>query len=436
MKQTFRKNQIFTAPVTDMNNLGYGVCRVDGMVCFVSGAVTGDVIEGKIIKTASGYLVGRLEKLTEPSPYRRERVCPVSKRCGGCSFDGVDHAYELKAKRGIVEAAFRREGLAVTVEETVSDGRVYGCRNKVAYPVEGSKVGYYGAHSHDIIDCGGRCPLASPLIDPVSAYIAEEIKKNPVPSLKHIYIRAGEGTGEAAVCFVSKSRDASPYKDLADALISEFPHIVGVTVNVNPADTNVILGKEYITLRGRDYIRDRLCGLDFRVSPASFWQVNRGMAERLYECAARKAELKPGESLLDLFCGTGSVGLAMAASLPGVKLTGVEIVPEAVENARRNAAENGVKNAEFICADANAVDIGEYDVIVVDPPRKGIAPELVDRIASSGNRRLVYISCNPATLARDCRLFAERGYTIGAVTPHDLFPRTGHVESVVLMSRA
>ncbi|MBQ7160516.1 MAG: 23S rRNA (uracil(1939)-C(5))-methyltransferase RlmD [Clostridia bacterium] len=419
-----------------MNNLGYGVCRADGAVCFVAGGVTGDELEIRIIKVARDYLVGRIEKINLPSPHRAERVCPLSKRCGGCSFDGVDPAYELEIKRGIVASAFRREGIDAEVGAVVSDGRVYGYRNKVAYPVENGAVGYYGCHTHDILDCGGSCPLASPLIDPISAYVAGEIKRSPVPSLRHIYIRAGEGTGEAAVCFVSRKNDPGAYLPLADRLCARFPEVKSVTLNVNPAETNVILGKEYISLCGKDSIEDLLCGLRFTVSPASFWQVNRPMAELLYKAAAQKADLKPGERLLDLFCGTGSVGLCMAANLPGVELTGVEIVPEAVENARANAALNGIADARFICADANSTDIGEYDVIVVDPPRKGLAPELIDRIAASGNQRLVYISCNPATLARDCKLFISHGYAIGEATPFDLFPRTGHVESVALITRA
>ena len=435
MISQFRKNQMITARVDDVNNLGYGVCRADGAVCFVADGVTGDLLEIKIIKVARDYLVGRTEKILEPSPHRAERICPLSKRCGGCSFDGIDPAYELKIKRNTVVSAFRREGLSVSVAPTVSDGRVCGYRNKVAYPVEGTKVGYYGTHSHEIIDCAGRCPLVSPLIDPISGFIADALKSRPLPSLRHICIRAGEGTGEAAVCFVSHERDPEVYAPLTGKLTERFPEIKSVTLNVNSAETNVILGKEYLLLSGRDYIEDELCGLRFCVSPASFWQVNRHMAELLYKKAAELSGLTQGEKLLDLFCGTGSVGLCMAAGLPGVELTGVEIVPEAVENARENAALNGFDRASFICDDANKVDIGAFDVITVDPPRKGLSPELIDRISASGNRRLVYISCNPATLARDCKRFAGLGYEIGEATPFDLFPRTGHVESVVKLIR-
>ena len=436
MPSSVKKNAKYTVPVTDMNNLGYGVCRIEDVVCFVAGGVTGDLLEVKIIKTASSYLVARAEKVITPSPYRTERVCPVSKRCGGCAFDGTDYGFELQTKRGIVGSAFRREGLKVKVNDVVSDGRIYGYRNKVAYPAADGKVGYYGAHTHDVVPCGGRCPLALPVIDRISGFISERIGERPTPSLRHIYVRAGEGTGEAAVCFVARSADDGFYAELADELTGKFPGIKGVLLNINPADTNVILGDEYRVLRGREYIEDVLCGLRVRVSPASFYQVNRGMAELLYRKAAEVSGLRPGESLLDLFCGTGTVGLSIAAGIPGIRLTGIEIVPEAIRNAGHNARANGIENAEFICADANAADIGSFDVIAVDPPRKGLAPELIRRIAGSGNRRLVYISCNPATLARDCKLFAEHGYELGEVYPFDLFPRTGHVETIVLLSRA
>ena len=435
MTGQFKKNQIYTVTVTDMNDMGHGVARIEGAVVFVAGGVTDDVCEARIIKVASSYLVARIERLITPSPRRAEPSCPVSKRCGGCAFDAVDRAYELELKRGFVLSAFKKQGMEPECGPVLTDGRAYGYRNKVAYPVEGAKMGYYAPHSHEMIDRGGECPLASGLIDPVARHIANEIKASPVASLRHVCIRAGEGTGEVGVCFVSRDADAAPYRALADRLCGRFPEISSVTQNVNPADTNVILGKEYITLAGREYVEDELCGLRFRVSPASFWQVNRGAAELLYRAAAEKAGLRPGEKLLDLYCGAGSVGLSMAAGLPGVKLTGVEIVPEAVENAKINAAANGFDDAEFICADAGEIAVGDYDVIVVDPPRKGLAPDLVDRVAASGNRRLVYVSCNPATLARDCARFIERGYTMGELTPVDMFPRTGHVETVVLMTR-
>ena len=318
----------------------------------------------------------------------------------------------------------------------MSDGRVYGYRNKVAYPVDGGEVGYYGAHTHKIVPCGGRCPLALPAINEASGFIADALAAAPVAGLRHVFIRAGEGTGELIVCFVVRTGAERGLEAIADGLIARFPNIAGVVININPDDTNVILGKEFATLRGRGYIEDELCGLRFRLSPAAFYQVNRPMAEALYRRAAEVSGLTPGQTLLDLFCGTGTVGLSMAASLDGVKLTGVEIVPEAIENARFNAKANGMEDAEFVCADANAFDVGEYDVIVLDPPRKGVAPGLIDRIAASGNRRVVYISCNPVTLARDCKLFAARGYGIGEVAPFDLFPRTGHVETVVLITRS
>lgn len=440
MKTTIKKNEIRRLCVDDINNLGYGVGRIDGVVCFVAGGVSGDALDARIIKIARDYLVARIERIISPSPFRTERACPVSAQCGGCAYDGVDYAHELDLKRNFVVQAFRKAGLPdVAVEPVVSDGRTLGYRNKLAIPVDGARVGFYGTHSHDIIDCKGRCALSSPLITAPAEFIAAELAGTRIPALRHIFMRAAEGTGEAMCCFVVRDAEkttVAAVTRLAERTAEEFTQIKSVLLNVHPEETNVILGREFRLILGREYIEDKLCGLRFRISPDAFYQVNHDMTERLYRCAAEKAALKAGEKLLDLFCGAGTVGLSMAAHLPGCSLTGVEIVPSAVENARRNAEVNGMDSAQFICADANAVDIGKYDVIVVDPPRKGVAPELIDRIADSGNRRLVYISCNPATLARDCALFAERGYTIGAATPHDLFPRTGHCESIVKLIRS
>jgi len=432
------KNTVVTAKITDINNLGYGVCRVDGQVCFVAGGVTGDDLSLRIIKVARDYLVARIEEMITPSPFRTERACPVSRRCGGCSFDGVDRAHELELKRGFVVQAFRKEGLSPTVEDVVTDGRIFGYRNKLALPVDGGTVGFYGTHSHEIVENGGVCALSSPLIAGPSEFAASLLARSPIPSLRHVFMRSAEGTGRAMLCLVCGDRSEatlSAAKSLAEKVTAKFGQVSGAVLNVNPEQTNVILGKEYVTLTGDGYLEDELCGLKFRIAPGAFYQVNHDMAQLLYKCAAEKAGLAAGESLLDLFCGAGTVGLSMEADLTGCRLTGVEIVPEAVENARHNAAVNGMDRAEFLCADANSVDVGSFDVIALDPPRKGIAPELVERIAASGNKRLVYISCNPATLARDCKLFASRGYTLGTVTPFDLFPRTGHVETVVLMTR-
>ena len=264
--------------------------------------------------------------------------------------------------------------------------------------------------------------------------------------IRHFYLREGVGTGEILVTVVVRDAKFPHGYEMARELRRRFPEIVGVLLNVQPANTNVVLGERYIVLDGERTLHDRLCGLDFEIDPAAFWQVNHDGAELLYGLARERAALSGGEVLLDLYCGIGSIGLSMA---DGVKeLYGIEIVPEAVECAKRNAERNGIENAFFYCGDASSAERllsaaeearGErivFDVVVIDPPRKGTTRELIDAIAERSIPRVVYVSCGPDTLARDCKYFRERGYEIGAVQPVDLFPRTGHVESVVCLERS
>ncbi len=432
------KNSLHEVTITDVNNLGYGIARIDGMVVFVAGGVTGDKLKIKIIKTARDYLVARVEAVLEASPYRIDAECPSAKRCGGCSFAGIDYAYERELKRSFVSSAFRRAGLEAEVAECVSDGRVCGYRNKVAYPIEGAKMGYYAPHSHEIIQPERGCLLELPILHDIAAFVAAEIAKAPLTELRHLYMRAGEKTGQVMVCLVTRKESTPGILNLASLLASRFPEIRSIVQNINTEDTNVILGKKFVTLYGDGYLEDILCGLRFRLSAASFYQVNAPMAELLYSRAAELADLKEGQTLCDLYCGAGTIGLSIAAQTKGAILRGVEIVPQAIENAKYNARLNGIEHAEFVAGDAtaNAPDlIGGADVILVDPPRKGLTPELIKELAASDAERIVYISCNPSTLARDCAIFREHGWDYGTVTPFDLFPRTGHVESIVCINR-
>jgi len=432
------KNSIHEVTVTDLNNLGHGIARIDGMVVFVAGGVTGDRLEIRIIKTARDYLVARIERIIEASPHRIEPECPAAKRCGGCSFAGVDYAYERELKRSFVSSAFRRAGLDAEVSECVGDGRICGYRNKVAYPIEGERMGYYASHSHDIIVPDGGCRLELPILHEIAGFVADEISRVPMQELRHLYMRAGEKTGEVMVCLVTRKASTPGILRLASLLASRFACIRSIVQNINTDDGNVILGKKFVTLYGDGYIEDVLCGLRFRLSAASFYQVNAPMAELLYSRAAELAGLRPGQTLCDLYCGAGTIGLSIVSATEGAVLRGVEIVPEAIENAEFNAGINGVRSAEFVAGDATAnapALIGGADVIVVDPPRKGLTPELIKELAASDAERIVYISCNPSTLARDCAIFRDHGWDYGTVTPFDLFPRTGHVESVVRLVR-
>ena len=450
------KNDVITLTVTDLNNLGCGVGRIegDGRVVFVRGAVTGDVIRAKLIKIGKSFCVGKLEELLIPSPHRLDHdPCSAPLSCGGCVYRHVTYEHELERKRDYVTHAFRKAGLGdVTVLPVRSTGKVGGYRNKGQYPVtrtkDGIRAGFFAAKSHNIIPAN-TCAIQHPAFAPIVTFICDFAEEhgwsvydeiNGKGLLRHIYLRVGEKTGQIMVCLVINGTTLPRSKELCAALVTAFPSVTGIVLNVNRENTNVVLGKQFVTLWGKPYIEDELCGLRFRVSPDSFYQVNRDGAELLYGLAAELADLTGEEILMDLYCGTGTIGLTMARKAK--KLCGVEIVPAAVDCARENAARNGIENADFFCADAgNAEAILQAaggtrpDAVVIDPPRKGSTRELVECLAGLEIPKIVYVSCDPDTLARDCVWFREEGYTIGQVQPVDMFPRCGHVESVVCLTR-
>lgn len=438
-----KKNELFDVEITDLNNLGNGVCRIQGKAVFVPRAVDGDRLTVKIIKDAKDYAVARIEKILTPSPHRQESGCAVSGRCGGCVYRHVTYAHETELKRNHVRSAFRKAGVTVEVAPTLS-GAESGYRNKVQYPVgEGLTVGFYAPRSHEIIPCGD-CALQKPAFTPVIATLQELLREADAKPyreedgsglIRHLFLRASQ-SGEVMVTPVTTSKPFPAAEKIAESLRAAHPEVVSVVRNYNDLRSNVILGDRCETLSGADMLTDTLCGLTFRLSPLSFYQVNHDMAEVLYQKAAELAELRPGDRVADLFCGAGTIGLSVAAMYPNVSLLGVEIIPEAVENARENAKLNGIENASFICGDANAAELSDADVIFLDPPRKGCEQSLVDQIAEIAPRRVVYISCNPDTLARDVARFIEAGYEPGTVYPVDLFPRTGHCEAVVSLTRA
>lgn len=426
------KNNTYTVDITDVNNLGYGICRIGGIAVFVQGGVTGDCAEIRIIKEAKDYLVARIEKLITPAACRINPDCAVSKRCGGCIYRHISYEYETELKRSYVENAFRKAGVFIDVAPVASNGIITGYRNKVQYPVsENGEIGYYASHSHNLI-VNESCLLESRLIAPVSS----KLRKLPhlLAGTKHVYIRAAEGTGKVMLCFVTKTK-AFPHGDELTALMTdEFPSIETVIQNINPTEGNEILGKECKTLYGSGYLEDTLCGMTFRISPLSFYQVNRSMTELLYAKVRELAAPEKGDRIVDLFCGVGTIGLSVAKNT-GCDLLGVEVIPDAVENAKLNAQINGIENASFVCGNANETVPENSDVVIIDPPRKGCGQNLIDTLSSLSPSRIIYVSCNPDTLARDVSRFKTHGYTADTAFPFDLFPRTGHIETVVLMSR-
>lgn len=458
-----QKNDIVTLHIEEINNLGCGVGHLKnpdgsrGLVVFVQGAVTEDEIEARIIKVNKSYLVGRIERIVKPSPYRDESEDCGARGCGGCVYRHVKYEHELKLKHDYVELAFRKAGLAnVTVEPVRTTGVLCGYRNKAQYPVRqgkgGLEYGFFANSTHRIVPVE-NCKLQPKIFADIATFVCDFANQTKMTAydeetgrgfLRHIYLRCGQKTGEIMLCLVANGDRFAEEKKFVAQINETFPQVTSVFLNTNTKNTNVVLGDNYRLLYGNAWIEDELCGVRFRISPGAFYQVNHDACELLYGVAKEKAALTGNETILDLYCGIGTIGLSMAESAK--EIVGIEIVEEAVKCAAENAVRNGVKNAYFYCGDASdarnllataEAAHGAVDgaTVIMDPPRKGSTPELIEYLAERDFRRIVYVSCNPDTLARDCVLFRKLGYEIGCVTPVDMFPRTGHVESVVCLTR-
>lgn len=457
------KNQRIDLTITATTSEGSGLGRYydedcpQGFVVFVPFTAVGDRIRCQIQKVEKNHAFGRMEELLEASPHRIATSCTKSDckafgQCGGCTWRHISYEAELQYKwQSVADAIGRIGGISLTPEPIVGSPEVDRYRNKAQYPVAAGShrplVGFYAMRSHRIVE-QHDCKLQPESFATVVECVIRWAKKQQVPLynehthtglLRHIYIRRGEETGEMLVCLVCTSGKLPRSETLVQALRATVPELVGICVNINTKDTNVILGDTTYSIWGQDHLTDRLCGLTFRLSPHSFYQVNRRQAEQLYTLAQQEAALTGNEILLDLYCGTGTIGLTMARKVK--QLIGVEIVPQAIEDARKNATNNSINNARFLCADAAqaARQLREEqlqpDVVIVDPPRKGCGEEVIRIIGEMAPRRVVYVSCNPATLARDIAYFEVCGYTAQRITPVDMFPRTPHVESVVCLTR-
>ena len=453
------KNQQLSLEIESVNHLGFGVARHGGMVVFVSGAVEGEVVQARIIKVAKTYAIAKAEAILTPSPHRITPLCQTV-GCGGCVYGSVSLAHENEAKKEGVRSAFYRAGLPeAQVEDTVFVGERYHYRNKAQYPVSKDRsgavrIGFFAPKSHRVVEAAS-CPLQpkefAEILETTRGFlqkynisIYDETKKEGL--VRHICLRKGIQSGEISFCLVICGNSLPQSEKLIEALTSAHKEIVGIELNINKKDTNVIYGDTFKVLWGRDHIYDTLCGVSLKLSTPAFYQVNHTAAQRLYEIARQKADLKGDELLLDLFCGVGSIGLSMADGVREV--IGVEIIPEAVACATENAKQNGITNAAFYCADANAPEAPlakaqekrgapiQPDVVVLDPPRKGCAPALLSYLANTlSPQKIVYISCNPETLARDAARLVNCGYVMSSVTPVNLFPLTHHVESLVCLTR-
>lgn len=445
-----RKNDEFIIDITDVTNEGNGVGKYDGMAVFVPLTAIGDRVKVRAIKVKKSYAIGKAMEIIEPSKDRIENDCDAFRSCGGCVFRHISYESECKIKENKVYEAVKRIGsVDMKPQKIISANNIYGYRNKAQYPVSmDGKVGFYAFHSHRIIPCAD-CSLQPDIFSRIVKQAEEWINENNISIyneethiglLRHIYLRIAEETNEIMFTAVING-DNMP---CADKLIKRLESVCGddlksVQLNINKEDTNVILGNTCNLLFGSGYITDILCGVKVRLSPLSFYQVNRTMAEKLYKKAAEYAKPQ-NKKILDLYCGAGTIGLSMAKEAESI--IGVEIIPEAIEDAKFNAKENGINNAEFICADAAVAAENlanrniKADVVIVDPPRKGCSKELIETIAKDFvPNEVVYVSCDPATLARDIKIFDESGYKLVEYTPVDLFPRTSHVETVALLKK-
>ena len=441
------KNRIYRAHIDGYSSEGLGIARIDGQVVFVHGAVRGETCDVLVMKVLKNAAFGKIAALAEPSPARRQPDCPYYGRCGGCDFRHMSYEEELWAKRARVQDALTRIGGAeVTVEEILGAEQPLHYRNKSIYPISpAGEVGFYRARSHQVVHvehCLIQKPEADALAQAVRDYIAR-FRVEPYNEatgrglLRHLYVRTS-CRGESLACLLVNGSRLPHEQELVDMLRAAVPGVCGVVLGENTRRGNAILGDRYRTLWGRDYLTDTLCGLELRLSVPSFYQVNHDQAQRLYEKALEYAGLTGRELAVDLYCGAGTITQVLARRARHV--IGGEIVPEAIRDAEDSARRNGVENVEFLCGDASrlAAELRQRglrpDVICVDPPRKGLAPDVVEAAASMTPGRIVYVSCDPATLARDVARFAPLGYCPVRACAVDLFPGTAHIETVVLLS--
>ena len=442
------KNQEYTVTVEGYSGEGAGVARIDGFVVFVSGALRGEVCRVLILKVLKSAAFAKVLEVLVPSPHRIAPDCPYFPRCGGCTYRHMDYAEELALKRRRVQDNLARiGGSEVEVEEILGAAETRRYRNKAQYPVSpDGRIGFYRARTHEVIECE-HCLLVKPEAAAAAEALREYMQfcrvagydeKTGRGLVRHLYVRSN-ATGESLIC-VLVNGDRLPKEDrLVTLLRDACPECAGIVLGTNTKKGNVILGDRYRTLWGSDRLEDTLCGKTFRLSVPSFYQVNHEQAERLYAKAIEYAQLTGEETVLDLYCGAGTITLALASHAK--RVLGAEIVPEAIDDARENAARSGVENAEFFCGDASDVakklaqENLRPDVITVDPPRKGLAEDVVESIARMQPERVVYVSCDSATMARDVKRFAALGYRAVRACAVDLFPRADHVEAVVLLSR-
>ena len=446
--EALEKGSVYTAVIDGYSSEGLGIARVNGAVVFVPHAVRGEEIDLRITKVMKTSCAGEIVKIHNPSPERMEPECPYAGKCGGCAYRHLTYPEELWAKRQRVQDALTRiGGLELTVEEILGAKNPEHYRNKSQYPVgaDGS-IGFFQARTHKVVPIR-RCLIQTEAADRTAQAVGEWMRRYKISAydettgkglVRHVCVRVNR-KGESLCCVVVNGNKVPREPELAAYVTAAVPHTVGVLLNSNTRRGNVVLGDKYRTLFGRNYLMDTLCGLEFKLSMPSFYQVNRDQAEALYGKALEFAGLTGNETVLDLYCGIGTITLCLAKAAK--RVIGAEIVPPAIRDAKENALRNHVENAEFFCGDAADIaaklesDGLRPDVVTVDPPRKGLAPEVIASVAAMGPEKVVYVSCDPATLGRDVKIFREFGYEAKRAAAVDMFPGTAHVETVVLLSK-
>ena len=445
------KGKIYEAVISDYTSEGQGVAKVDGCAVFVPSAIVGEKCLLRIEKVGKTWASGKIVEILEKSPHRVQRECPISASCGGCDFWHMDYEEESRLKAERVKNALNRIGGESLQEMPIlAAPTCHGYRNKAQYPVSSGKKGVYAgffkAGTHQVVE-NKRCLILPEEADKVKDIVIDYVNRFKVTAynentgkgmLRHIYVRRGAVSGQVLVCLVVNGRKL-PHTEVLIEKLQAVEGFTSLVLSVNTKQGNTILGSEMITLYGPGYIEDTLCGLNFRLSARSFYQVNHHQAQRLYEAAIDLAGITKNDLVLDLYCGVGTITLCMAKAAK--KVIGVEVVEQAVQDAWDNAKRNGIENAEFFCGDAGqaALDLEQKgiraDVAVVDPPRKGLNADCIEALVKMSPRKIVYVSCDPATLARDVAILKGRGYTLKTALAADLFPRCAHIESIVCLKR-
>ena len=449
------KNGVYTVEITGISSEGNGIAQIDGYVVFVPQTVEGDLADILIVKAKSAYGFGKLLELKRPSPKRCKPACAAFSRCGGCQLMHIAYKEQLKLKERTVRDALERIGgyRDFQMEPIIGMEEPWGYRNKTVFPIgqnrEGKPVcGFYAQRSHTIIPVD-VCPIGPEINRDIISTVLEHMNRYGISCyneishrglVRRLFTRFGRSTGEIMVILSVNGKYIPQEAELVKALLAVSDRIVSVILNIHTKQTNLVLGEKNRVLYGRGEIRDMLLGNEFEISPYSFYQVNPQQTERLYQKAIEYAGIGKQDHVMDLYCGIGTISLSCARYAGTV--TGVEIVPEAVEDAKANARRNRLENVKFYCSDAaqlvpKLIEQGERpDVVILDPPRKGSDPATLKAICEAKPRRIVYISCNPATLARDVAALKEWGYGIEQVCPVDMFPMTMHVETVVMLRKS